>query len=167
MIIGLDTNIICYALDEDYPENKKLNDLLLNLSQENKIAINPTTIYEAYHVLVFGEKWEREEAAQAIRLLLKNPYIEFYNQTKKISTIALDLFRAIQTRRQGRTHNCQLHSKPDLNRLHPRQRAPKTSKRNLQKHQPKDKRPTTRITHRPLCCLSLNAVSSQSNTTEQ
>lgn len=100
MIIGLDTNIICYALDEDYPENKKLNDLLLNLSQENKIAINPTTIHEAYNVLVFGEKWDPEEAAHAIRLLLKNPHIEFYNQTKKISTIALDL--SVQYKLGGR-----------------------------------------------------------------
>jgi len=91
MIIGLDTNIICYALDEDYPENKKLNDLLLNLSQENKVAINPTTLHEAYHVLVFGEKWQPQEASHAIKLLLKNPYIEFYDQTRKTSIIALDL----------------------------------------------------------------------------
>ncbi len=79
MIVGLDTNIICYALDDDYPENKMLNDLLLNLSPEYKIAINPTTIHEAYHVLVYGHKWFPEEAAKAIGLLLKNPYTEFYN----------------------------------------------------------------------------------------
>lgn len=91
MIVGLDTNILCYAIDEDYPENKQLNDLLLNLSPENKIAINPTTLHEAYHVLVFGERWYPDEAAHAIKLLLKNPYIEFYNQTKKTSIIALDL----------------------------------------------------------------------------
>ena len=91
MIVGLDTNIICYALDEDYPENKKLGDLLLNLSYDNKVAINPTTIHEAYHVLVFAEKWHPEEAAHAIKLLLKNPYIEFYNQTRKTSTIAIDI----------------------------------------------------------------------------
>jgi predicted nucleic acid-binding protein len=100
MIIGLDTNIVCYALDEDYPENKKLNDLLLNLSPENKIAINPTVIHEAYHVLVFGEKWYPEEAAHAIKLLLKNPYIEFYNQTRKTSTIALDI--SVQYKLGGR-----------------------------------------------------------------
>ena len=91
MIAGLDTNILCYALDEDYPENKKLNGLLLNLSSENKVALNPTTIHEAYHVLVFGEKWRPEDAAHAIKLLLKNPYIEFYNQTRKTSAIALDI----------------------------------------------------------------------------
>jgi Predicted nucleic-acid-binding protein, contains PIN domain len=100
VIIGLDTNIICYALDEDYPENKQLNDLLLNLSSENKIAINPTAIHEAYHVLVFGEKWFPEDAAHAIKLLLKNPYIEFYNQTRKTSTVALDI--AVQYKLGGR-----------------------------------------------------------------
>jgi predicted nucleic acid-binding protein len=91
MIVGLDTNIICYALDEDYPENKQLNDLLLNLSPENKVAINPTTVHEPYHVLVFAEKMHPEEAVHGIKLLLKNPYVEFYNQTRKTSTIALDL----------------------------------------------------------------------------
>ncbi len=100
MIVGLDTNIICYALDEDYPENRQLNDLLLNLSPENKVAINPTTIHEAYHVLVFGEKWEIEEASHAIKLLLKNPYIDFYNQTIKTSAIALDI--AVQYKLGGR-----------------------------------------------------------------
>jgi len=100
VIIGLDTNIICYALDEDYPENNKLNNLLLNLSSENKVAINPATIHEAYHVLVFGKKWHPEDASHAIKLLLKNPYIEFYNQTRKNSAIALDI--AVQYRLGGR-----------------------------------------------------------------
>ncbi len=100
MIVGLDTNIICYALDEDYPENKQLNGLLLNLSPENKIAINPTTIHETYNVLVFGEKWHAEEAAHGIRLLLRNPYVEFYNQTRKTSAIALEL--AVHYKLRGR-----------------------------------------------------------------
>ena len=34
MIVGLDANIICYALDENYPENEKLGNLFLNLSSE-------------------------------------------------------------------------------------------------------------------------------------
>ena len=100
MIIGLDTNIICYALDEEYPENKQLNNLLLKLSTENKIAINPTTIHEAYHVLVFGHKWYPEDAVNALKLLLKNPYIEFYNQTQKTSIIALNL--SVQYKLGGR-----------------------------------------------------------------
>jgi predicted nucleic acid-binding protein len=91
MIVGLDGNIICYALDEAYPENEKLGNLFLNLSPENKVALNPTTIHEAYHVLVFGQKWLPEDAAKELRMLLKHPYTEFFNQTRKNSTIALSL----------------------------------------------------------------------------
>jgi hypothetical protein len=64
---------------------------LLELLAEKKVAINPTTIHEAYHVLVFGYKWFPEEAADALRIIIKNPYTEFFNQTRKTSTIALNL----------------------------------------------------------------------------
>ncbi len=53
MTFGLDANIIWYALDEEYPEHKKVSNLLFNLSAENKTALNPTTIHETYHTLVF------------------------------------------------------------------------------------------------------------------
>jgi predicted nucleic acid-binding protein len=91
MIVGLDSNIICYAFDNAYPEHKKLKELLLNLSPDNKIALNPTTIHEAYHTLVFSQKWAPEESAEALRVLLNNPFAEFYNQTRKTSIIALNL----------------------------------------------------------------------------
>ncbi len=91
MIVGLDANIICYALDDAYPEHEKLKDLLVDLSPENKIALNPTTIHEVYHTLVFSQKWTQEESANALRILLKNPYLEFFSQTIKTSTIALNL----------------------------------------------------------------------------
>jgi predicted nucleic acid-binding protein len=91
MIVGLDANIICYAFDDAYPEHEKLKDLLLNLSPDNKIALNPTTIHEAYHTLVFSQKWAPKESADALRVLLTNPYAEFFNQTRKTSIIALNL----------------------------------------------------------------------------
>jgi predicted nucleic acid-binding protein len=91
MIVGLDANIICYALDDAYPEHEKLRDFLLDLSPENKIALNPTTIHQAYHTLVFSQKWTPEESANALRVLLKNPYVEFFNQTRKTITIALNI----------------------------------------------------------------------------
>jgi len=56
MLTGLDTNILCYALDPAYPEHKKLKNLLTNLSQENVVAINPTVLHETYHTLVFSQK---------------------------------------------------------------------------------------------------------------
>jgi len=91
MIVGLDANIICYALDEAYPENEKLGNLFLNLSSENKVALNPTTFHEAYHVLVYSQKWFPEDAAKELKLLLKHEYTEFFNQTRKNCTIALNL----------------------------------------------------------------------------
>ncbi len=100
MIVGLDANIICYALDEAYPEHEKLKGLLLDLSAENRVALNPTTIHEVYHTLVFSQKWLEEEAADALRLLLKNPYVEFFNQTRKNSVIALNL--SVQHKLGGR-----------------------------------------------------------------
>jgi predicted nucleic acid-binding protein len=73
MIIGLDSNIICYGLDEEYPENKKASKLILNLSTENKIALNPTTLHETYHTLVFGQKWIPQDAVKTLKMLLKHP----------------------------------------------------------------------------------------------
>ena len=91
MIVGLDANIICYALDENYPENEKLGNLFLDLSFENRIALNPTTLHEAYHVLVYSQKWFPEDAAKELKLLLKHEYIQFFNQTRKNCIIALSL----------------------------------------------------------------------------
>jgi predicted nucleic acid-binding protein len=91
MIVGLDTNIICYALDEAYPEHKELRDLLLNLTPENKVALNPTTLHEAYHTLVFGQKWVPQDAGKTLKMLLLHPHIEFFNQTKKNCILGLNL----------------------------------------------------------------------------
>jgi predicted nucleic acid-binding protein len=91
MTVGLDTNILCYSLDPAYPEHKFLRKLLLDLSPENTIAINPTVLHETYHTLVFYLQWLPQEAAERLSLLLKHPYIKFYNQTKQISQIALNI----------------------------------------------------------------------------
>ena len=91
MIIGLDTNILCYALDKFYPENLKVKDILTTLSPENQVAINPTVLHEAYHTLVFYLEWTPEEAARRLSVMLRHPFIKFYNQTQKTSLIALNL----------------------------------------------------------------------------
>ena len=100
MLTGLDTNILCYALDPAYPEHEKLKNLLLDLSMEDAVAINPTTLNETYHTLVSGQKWVPSEARRRLKILLKHPYIEFFNQTKKTSVIALDL--SVQHKLGGR-----------------------------------------------------------------
>jgi predicted nucleic acid-binding protein len=91
VIVGLDTNILCYALDPAYPEHAKVKDLLTALSTENQIAINPTVLHEAYHTLVYYLEWTPEEAAKRLSAMLRHPFIEFYNQTQKTTIIALTL----------------------------------------------------------------------------
>ena len=100
MIVGLDTNILCYALDPAFPEHDSLSHLLVSLSPENVIALNPTVIHEAYHVLVFYLEWFPEEAAKRLSMLLKHPYIEFFSQTKNTCRIALRL--SVQHKLGGR-----------------------------------------------------------------
>ena len=89
--MGLDTNILCYTLDPAYPEHEKLRNVLITLSPEHRVAINPTILHETYHSLVFGQKWIPREAEKRLKMLLKHPYIEFFSQTKKTCIIALKL----------------------------------------------------------------------------
>ncbi|OLE91973.1 MAG: hypothetical protein AUF79_01185 [Crenarchaeota archaeon 13_1_20CM_2_51_8] len=91
MIRGLDTNILCYALDPAFPENQRCKEILLELSAELKIALNPMVLHEAYHVLVFDQEWDPNDARHRLVSLLNHPYVEFYNQSKRISIMALDL----------------------------------------------------------------------------
>jgi predicted nucleic acid-binding protein len=90
-MIGLDTNILCYALDPAYPEHDNVKGLLSKMSAENIVALNPTILHETYHTLVFSLEWFPEEAAGRLSMLLKHPYVEFFNQTKKTTQIALNL----------------------------------------------------------------------------
>jgi predicted nucleic acid-binding protein len=100
MIVGLDTNILCYCLDPAFPEHEKLKDLLTTLSPDKRVAINPTILHETYHTLVFSQKWVPEEAKRRLKMLLKHPHIEFFNQTRKVCSVALDL--AVEQRLGGR-----------------------------------------------------------------
>lgn len=91
MTIGLDSNILCYSLDVDYPEHKYVKSLLISLSSNNILALNPTVLHETYHVLVFCAEWLPQEAARRLLTLLKHPYIQFFGQTRKITQIALNI----------------------------------------------------------------------------
>ncbi len=88
--MGLDANVLCYVLDEAYPEHEKVKWVLV-LSAGDKIALNPTTIHETYHTLVFSQKWMPQEAADALKTFLEDPTSVFFNQTRKTSIIALNL----------------------------------------------------------------------------
>jgi predicted nucleic acid-binding protein len=90
LTVALDTNILCYCLEPAYPEHSSLKSLLLDLSPDNTIALNPTVIHETYHVLVFHLHWVPEEAALRLSML-KHQYVEFFNKTRAITQITLNL----------------------------------------------------------------------------
>ena len=73
MTLGLDMDILCYSLDPAYPEHEELKDLLLNLSPENRVAINPTILRETCYTLVFGQKWVPSEAGRRLHLVFIDP----------------------------------------------------------------------------------------------
>jgi predicted nucleic acid-binding protein len=91
LAVALDTNILCYALDPAYPENAKASRILTGISSRRPIAVNPTVIHETYHTLVFGQKWLPEVAKDRLQLLLAHPHVEFHNQTRQVSKLALSL----------------------------------------------------------------------------
>jgi len=68
-----------------------VRDLLLSLSHENEVAVNPTVIHESYHTLVYGQKFTRAEASKRLGLLLRHPHVLFLNQTKRTCLIGLDI----------------------------------------------------------------------------
>lgn len=119
MITGLDTNILCYALDPVYPEHGKVADLLMNLSPDRVVALNPTVLHEVYHTLVYYLEWSPEKAARRLVALLRHPFIEFFNQTQKTSIIALNLSVKHDLGGRDTLINSQFCSKPDTNHVYP------------------------------------------------
>ena len=90
-VSGIDTNVLCYALDPAFPEHKKSSLILKGLSQHFRIAINPTVIHETYHTLVYKQRWTREDAGDRIFQLIRQRHVAFLNQTKTISRNAIYL----------------------------------------------------------------------------
>jgi len=92
MAVGLDTNILCYALDPAFNEHKKAKSLIMKITRsKQKISINPTIIHETYHTLIYKQKWVQDDARTKIIAFIRHPQMVFQNQTKKISLLALRL----------------------------------------------------------------------------
>ncbi|MEN3049299.1 MAG: PIN domain-containing protein [Candidatus Methanosuratincola petrocarbonis] len=53
--------------------------------------VNPTVVHESYHSLAFGQKLVRSEARRRLLLVLRNPYVEFVNQTRRVSEAAIKI----------------------------------------------------------------------------
>jgi predicted nucleic acid-binding protein len=87
-LTGLDSNILAYALDPTFPEHRRAKEVILGLSSW---YVNPTVLHEVYHTLVFKRKMRPKDAAQKLIEFLSDERTLFLNQTKLVSSFALDL----------------------------------------------------------------------------
>lgn len=89
--VGLDTNILCYAMDPAFPEHPRAASILKQISRNFRVAVNPTVLHETYHTLVYKQRWERDETGKRLLSLLRQKNVSFLNQTKSITTNAIYL----------------------------------------------------------------------------
>ena len=87
-MIGLDTNILVYALDPIFPEHTKAKNIILNL---DSWFINSTVIHETYHTLVYKRKMMPNDVKRKLIEFLGDRRTFFVNQTKLITLFSLGL----------------------------------------------------------------------------
>lgn len=83
--LGVDTNVLVAFLDKEHPDNLKTKILVAHRYN----AVNPTIIHEAYHTLVYKQKWSREDAKNTLSDYIDLDTILFLDQTKKITKLGL------------------------------------------------------------------------------
>jgi predicted nucleic acid-binding protein len=96
-MIGMDSNILVYALDPTFPEHDKAKNAILSA---DGWVVNATVIHETYHTLVFRRKISSTDSKRKIVNFLEEKRTLFINLTKSISLFALDL--AAKTNLGGR-----------------------------------------------------------------
>lgn len=82
--LGIDTNILVSFLDKRHPDHKNAKKIE-NLST----SVNPTIIHEAFHVLVFKQKWKHQTAKNTLIDYIDLDTVKFLNQTKFIAKLGL------------------------------------------------------------------------------
>ncbi len=85
--LGVDTNVLVAFLDKqhpDHPEAKRLESI-------PNTATNPTVIHEAYHTLVYAQKWDKKEAVDTLNLYINLNTTLFLNQTREITKLGLSI----------------------------------------------------------------------------
>ena len=87
-LIGLDANILVYALDPTFPEHEQAKAATLSL---DGWAINATVVHETYHTLVFRRKISPADSRRKIVELLKDRRTVFINLTTATCLFALNL----------------------------------------------------------------------------
>ena len=85
--LGIDTNVLVAFFDKDHPDNRKTK----NLMTFQYHAVNPTIIHEAYHTLVYKQKWRREDAKNTLNDYIDLDTILFLDQTKKVTKLGLEI----------------------------------------------------------------------------
>lgn len=83
--LGVDTNVLVAFLDKEHPDNSKTK----ILAERKYNAVNPTVIHEAYHTLVYKQKWGREDAKNTLSDYIDLDTILFLDQTKRITKLGL------------------------------------------------------------------------------
>jgi hypothetical protein len=68
----------------DHPEAKRLESI-------SNTATNPTVVHEAYHILVYAQKWDRKEAIDTLTVYINLDSTLFLNQTKEITKLGLSI----------------------------------------------------------------------------
>ncbi len=87
-LIGIDTNILAYALDPTFPEHSKAKRAILS---SDGWAINSTVVHECYHTIVSQRKISPVDSKLKIVELLKDSRTAFLNITRIMSLFSLDL----------------------------------------------------------------------------
>ncbi|MCD6456579.1 MAG: PIN domain-containing protein [Methanophagales archaeon] len=83
--LGVDTNVLVAFLDKEHPDNSKTK----ILAKHRYNAVNPTIIHEAYHTLVYKQKWKREDAKNTLSDYIDLDTMLFLDQTKRITKLGL------------------------------------------------------------------------------
>ncbi len=85
--LGLDTNVLVAFLDKEHPDNPKTE----IVAKHRYAAVNPTITHEAYHTLVYKQKWMREQATKIPSEFISVGSVLFLEQTKSISRLGLQI----------------------------------------------------------------------------
>lgn len=85
--LGIDTNVLVTFLDKEHPDNSKT----VILAEHRYNAVNPTIIHEAYHTLVYKQKWKREDAKNTLSEYIDLDTTLFMDQTREITKLGLEI----------------------------------------------------------------------------
>lgn len=108
-MIGLDSNILTYALDPTFPEHREAKNAILSI---DNWCVNPTVVHEVYHTLVFKRKMEPISAKKKLIEFLADKRTFFINLTKLVSVFSLSLASGFNLGgRDSLIVGCYLHAK--------------------------------------------------------